>query len=121
MRAYSVDLRKRIIEAVKCEGMSKEGAAERYSVSRASVYRFLELDKQGDLRPKARPGQTQRLGAELCQRLLEQLTEHNDATLEEHAELFCEGHGVSLRKSSIGNSFSRLGVRRKKDVTGLRT
>jgi transposase len=121
MRAYSVDLRERIIEAVKCEGMSKEGAAERYKVSRASVYRFLELDKQGDLSPKVRPGQARRLDAELCQRLLGQLAEHNDATLEEHAELFREAHGVSLRKSSIGNYFSRLGVRRKKDLTGLRT
>lgn len=115
MRAYSVDLRARIVEAVKGKGLSKTAVAERYQVSRASVYRYLELDKQDDLAPKVRPGQAQRLGPELRQKLLRQLEENNDATLEEHAKLFGEAHGVHLKKSSIGNYFSRLGVRRKKD------
>ena len=117
MRAYSVDLRERIVEAVKGERLSKTEVAERYKVSRASVYRYLKLDKQGSIAPRKHPGQAQRLDDAQCQKLLGQLEEHRDATLEEHAELFEKAHGVMLKKSSIGNYFARLGVRRKKDLS----
>ncbi len=117
MRAYSVDLRERIVEAVKAKKLSKTAVAEQYGVSRASVYRYLRLDERGSIAPRRRPGKLPRLDAELCQKLLEQLEGHSDATLEEHARLFSEAHGVSLKKSSIGNYFVRRGVRRKKDVS----
>ena len=117
MRAYSVDLRERIVKAVKDERLSKIAVAERYGVSRASVYRYLELEKRGNIEPKRRPGQQQRLSAELRQKLLEQLEEHHDASLEEHAALLEEEQGVQLKKSSVANYFARLGVRRKKDFT----
>jgi len=117
MRAYSVDLRERIVEAVKTKGLSKTAVAERYNVSRASVYRYLQLNKQDDLKPRVRPGQARRLDTKQCQALLQQLKGHPDATLAEHAELLEEAHGVHLKKSSIGNYFVRLGVRRKKDAS----
>lgn len=115
MRAYSVDLRERIVKAVKDEKLSKVAVAERYGVSRASVYRYLELEKQGSVAPKRRPGQKQRLSAELCEKLLKQLEDYSDASLAEHAALLEEEQGVRLRKSSVANYFARLGVRRKKD------
>ena len=121
MRAYSVDLRERIVEAVKEEKLSKVAVAERYQVSRASVYRYLGLEKQGSVEAKRRPGQKQRLNAELGQKLLEQLEENSDASLEEHAELLYKEQGVRLKKSSIANYFARLGVRRKKDLAPERT
>lgn len=120
MRAYSVDLRKRIVEAVKTRGMSKPAVAELYGVSRATVYRYLELDKHDDLVPKPHPGQARRLDVKGCKLLLEQVKDHADLTLEEHAEKLAE-HGISLQKSSIGNYFVRLGVRRKKDALPPRT
>ena len=52
MRAYSVDLRERIVEAVKEEKLSKVAVAERYQVSRASVHRYLGLEKQGSVEAK---------------------------------------------------------------------
>ena len=61
MRAYSVDLRERIVEAVKRKGLSKTAAAELYGVSRATVYRYLELAAEGSLAAKVRPGQLPRL------------------------------------------------------------
>ena len=117
MRAYSVDLRERIVEAVRNEKLSKVAVAERYQVSRASVYRYLGLAKQGSVEAKRHPGQKQRLDAELCQKLLGQLEAHRDASLEEHAELLYKEQGMRLKKSSIANYFARLGVRRKKDFT----
>ena len=86
MRAYSVDLRERIVEATKVKRLSKVAVAERYGVSRASVYRYLGLEKQGSVVAKERPGQKRRLDAEQCEKLLEQLKESSDASLAEHAE-----------------------------------
>ena len=120
MESYSVDLRARIVAAVKDEGLSKSEVARRYKVSRSSIYRYLELEKQGSLEPKPRPGRPPRLDTGLCEKLLAQLAANRDASLEEHAELFEAAQGVSVKKSSIGNYFARLGVRRKKDLTHQR-
>jgi transposase len=120
MRAYSVDLRERIVEAVKVKGLGKPAVAELYGVSRATVYRYLELDRAGELQPRIRPGQPPRLDEEACRKLLEQVKENNDLSLEEHALKFSEEQGVELKKSSIANYFARLGVKRKKDPTSQR-
>lgn len=114
MRPYSVDLRQRIVEAVEVKGMSKAAAAELYEVSRATVYRYLDLAKEGNLSPKKVPGPAPRLDEAACQKLLKQLEKHNDLSLEEHAEKFSEAQGVTLKKSAVGKYFARLGVRRKK-------
>lgn len=95
--------------------MSKPGVAALFGVSRATVYHYLELDKQNNLAPKLHPGQARRLDAEGCRKLVKQVEENADLTLEEHAEKLAE-QGISLKKSSIGNYFSRLGVRREKDA-----
>ena len=100
--------------------MSKVAAAELYGVSRATVYRYLELDKEGELQPKVRPGQSRRLDEAACRKLLEQVEQNNDLSLEEHAAKFSEEQGVELKKSSIANYFARLGVKRKKDAASPR-
>lgn len=114
MRPYSVDLRQRIVEAVEVKKMSKAAVAELYGVSRATVYRYLDLAKEGDLSPKQVPGPAPHLDEAACQKLLEQLEKHNDLSLEEHAIKFSEAQGIPLKKSAIGKYFSRLGVRMKK-------
>ncbi len=120
MRAYSVDLRKRVVEAVKVRGMSKRAAADIYAVSRATVYRYLDLDKEGDLRPTKPPGPPPRLDEAACRKLLEQLEQNSDLSLEEHAAKLSEEQGIELKKSAVGKYFARLGVKRKKDSTSPR-
>ena len=80
-----MDLRERIVAAVKNKSLSKTAAAELYGVSRATVYRYLELAGEGSLESKVRPGQPQRLDKEACRKLLEQVNENHDLSLEEHA------------------------------------
>ena len=89
-------------------------------MSRATVYRYLELDSEGDLQPRVRPGQAPRLDEEACRKLLEQVKENNDLSLEEHAVKFSKEQGIKLKKSSIANYFTRLGVKRKKDAASQR-
>lgn len=121
MRAYSVDLRERIVATVKAKGVSKVAAAEVYGVSRATVYRYLALAEQGDLHPTKPPGPPPRLDETGRQKLLEQVKENSDLSLEEHALKFSKEQGVELKKSALGKYFARLGVKRKKDLASPRT
>ena len=56
MRAYSEDLRKKVVEAVK-RGMKKCEAAYTFGLSLSSVKRYVGAACEGrSLRPKKRPG-----------------------------------------------------------------
>ena len=85
-RGYGVDLRERIVLAVR-EGMAVEEAAHQYRVHLQTVQRYLNLDDQGLLGVYVKPsGRPCTLQAEHEQQLLQQLVEHADATLVEHAQ-----------------------------------
>ena len=52
MKAYALDLRKRVVSFVNAGG-SKVEAAARFGVARKTVYNYLKLVKTGSLTPKA--------------------------------------------------------------------
>jgi transposase len=120
MEGYSLDLRERIVEAVK-GGMGKSQVARVYGVGRATVYRYMELDHLGDLAPQPHPGPGQRLDETGCEKLLKQVENYPDLSLEEHADKLSKDHKLKLKKSSIGNYCKRLGIRRKKNATSPKT
>lgn len=120
MEGYSLDLRERIVGAVK-QGMSKRGAAEVYGVGRATVYRYMVLDEGGKLSAQVHPGPGRSLDETGCEKLLNQVEKYPDISLEEHAEKLAKDHKLDLKKSSIANYFERLGVRRKKNASSSRT
>ena len=61
MKAYSVDLRTKIVESVR-RGISKSETARRFGVNRSTVNRYLQrLDESGSLAPKRRLGQPPKL------------------------------------------------------------
>ncbi len=51
MKAYGLDLRRRVVSFVKAGG-SKVEAAQRFGVARKTVYNYLRLVKTGSLSPK---------------------------------------------------------------------
>ena len=55
MKAYTVELRERIVGFVDGGG-SKVDAAERFKVGRRTVYRYLAAAQGGGLAPKPQPG-----------------------------------------------------------------
>lgn len=121
MVAYSLEIRQRVVVAVNDKGMSKSEVAKVFGVGRATVYRYLELDKINDLAPKDHPGQPRWLDEELCEKLVKQVGDYPDLSLEEHAQKFSKAQKVKLQKSSVGSYFERLGVRRKKNASSART
>ena len=121
MRAYSADLRERIVIAVVEEGLSKVEAAERFKVNRRTVYRYLVRAEQGDLKARVSPGRTRKLNPTQVKALKQQLEAHSDDTLIEHAERFAEEQGIELAFSTVNLYCKRLGITRKKRVSTLKS
>jgi transposase-like protein len=56
MKAYSLDLRTKIVESVR-RGISISETARRFGINRSTVARYLKrLDENGSLTPKKAPG-----------------------------------------------------------------
>jgi transposase len=116
MNAYSEDLRKKIVEALR-RGTTKSEAARSFGVSRSSVKRYAKLADEGrSLAPKRRPGSKPKLD-ERARRLLEaDLDERPAATLSERREYLGRAAGLSLSESTVSRMLRRLGWSRKKIV-----
>lgn len=65
MRAYSQDLRERVLRAVD-EGKPREQIIELFHVSRAAIKRYLKQRREmGHVRPRVLPGRTPKKGTAL--------------------------------------------------------
>src|SRR3954449_9660676 len=109
MRAYSMDLRERVVAAVD-RGMTQEQAAVTFGVSVNTVGRYLTRRRNtGSLAPTAyrhgpRPEKTQRLQAWLPARL--QVAA--DATLTEHAAAFTAEEGLVVSLATMSRAITTL-------------
>jgi transposase len=114
MRAYSQDLRQRIVQAVD-EGESPEDVATRFAVSVATVYRYLALRrKQGHLEPKPKPGRPRSIPTEAEAALRAQVDGAQDATLAEYCTAWVEAGGTPVSEATMSRMLARLGLPRKK-------
>lgn len=115
MNAYSEDLRKKIVEALR-RGATKTEAARSFGVSRSSVKRYAKLADEGlPLAPKRRPGSKPKMD-EVARRLLEaDLEERPAATLAERRVFLRRAAGISVSESTVSRMLRRLGWSRKKD------
>lgn len=72
MRAFSYDLRQRILHAVD-QGMPRAAIIQTFAVSRSTIKRYLKLRREtGDVKPKAIPGRLSKKGTALYAGLLSQ-------------------------------------------------
>jgi transposase len=116
MKAYSLDLRQRIVRAVLDQGLHPREVAARFSVGLTTVKRFVALAQADDLAPKPRPGRsrTRSIRDEHHPALVAQLAAHDDATLQEHCRLWAERQGVTVSPATMSRAITRLGWTRKK-------
>src|SRR5215213_7488247 len=85
MRAYSLDLREKIVESVK-KDVPKSETARRFGVDRATVKRYCEqLDERGTLDPKKAPPKKSKVDEKARKLLLEDLQEWPWATRSQRA------------------------------------
>jgi len=113
--AYSLDLRRRIVEAVE-EGQKHQDVAARFKVGVATVRRYLSRSRAGALAAKAPPGRSALIPAEAYGLLSEQVRQHNDATLAKHCELWEAQQGVKVSVAVMCRTLQRAGLLRKKDA-----
>jgi transposase len=118
MRAYSLDLRQRVLKAYD-EGKWTVGqVAERFKVGEWWVYKLKRQRKAGGgIGPrKGKVGQPRRLGPEQINLLTQYVDKHPDATLEHIHEKIA----VTCTMVTIHNTLRRLGYRYKKNASGQR-
>jgi transposase len=115
MRAYSQDLRERIVRAVD-DGLSRAEAARRFSVSERTVRRYLRHRMiTGTLAPLAyRHGPAPAIPPEQEPALRAQLRAHPDDTLEEHCAIWERVHGRAVSTSTMCRAQQRVGWTVKK-------
>jgi transposase len=115
MKAYSVDLRGRIVAAVR-GGMSKAQAARTFRVGATSVKRYVARAQQGDsLEPGKAPGRQGKLGLSGIKLLEEDLHTRPAATYENRAALLYELLGIRVSRATICRTIRPMGYTRKKD------
>src|SRR5436853_4696724 len=118
MKAYSEDLRDRIVQAVDA-GMNKSETARLFGVSLNSVKRFVKLKQAtGQLSPKPRVGKKASISGDKVENLREQIKQTPDATLAERAEQWEQTQGVKLSRSTFSRTLKRLKITYKKKSKG---
>jgi transposase len=109
MKAYSTDLRVRILEAVD-KGMPKSEAARTFGVSRSSIKRYAAARREGrPLTPKKHPGSKPKLD-ERARKILEaDVEERPSITLKERYRFLEEMVGISVSKSTLSRLLRKMG------------
>ena len=116
MKAYSLDLRQKVIDAYNRKEGSQRQLAKRFSVSLSFIQDLLKRYRDdGTIVPKAHGGgATAKLNQEqvaLVERLVE---EDNDAILVELCERLEQQSGVRVSRATMGRLVQRQRLTRKK-------
>jgi transposase len=114
-KALSLDLRQRVVGAVRDEGLSHRAAAARFKVSAASISRWRALERQsGHLRPGPLGGDRRSAAIEAHAKLILRIFEaRRDMSIEElRAQL--AGRDLQLGYGSLWCFFVRHNLTRKK-------
>jgi transposase len=114
MRAYSRDLRERVLRAID-QGKSRHEVVKLFDVSLSTIKRYLKQRSQlGHIRPKEIPGRPPTKGAALRASLLAQLAAHADATLQEHCEMWEKQNGIQVSIMTMSRAITASGWTREK-------
>jgi len=115
MDAYSEDLRKKIVQALKQQRMNKSEAARAFGVSLSSVKRYAKAVREGrSLSPGKAPGKKPKLD-EKARRLLEaDVQERPFAKLSERQQYLQSVAGLSVSESTLSRAMRKMGFGRKK-------
>ena len=114
MKAYSSDLRARIVAAVG-GGRRKAAAARVYAVGLRTVKRYVRQQAvQGHLRPTPHPGRRRTIGATDEAALRAQAAAHADATLDDHRRRWADAQGTTVSRATMSRAFARADLPLKK-------
>jgi transposase len=114
MKAYSQDLRERVLRAVD-DGYPRAEIVQMFGISLSTLKRYVKQRRdEGHVQPKAIPGRPPKKRAHVEANILPQLQTHNDATLEQHCAMWEQTHGECVSRWTMSRAIKRLGWTRKK-------
>lgn len=119
MKAYSLDLRQKIVESYQSGGISQRQLAAQFRVSTFFVVKILGLYRRGDdLAAKRRGGRVKPiLTSEMREYLSAQLAAQNDLTLAELSGAIEEKFGLKVSTPTLCRALQAMNLRRKKRVS----
>lgn len=116
MKAYSEDLRTKILQAVD-RGMPKSEAARAFGVSRSSVKRYAAARREGrPLAPRKHPGSKPKLDQSARKILEADVEERPAVTLKDRCRFLEEMVGVSVSESTLSRLLRKMGFSPKEGV-----
>jgi transposase len=114
-KAYSDDLRSRIVHAVEQEGLSQPVVAARFAVSLVSVKRYLhQWRTTGDLTPRPHPGRHRAIAPEEHDCLIALFAADPDARLTDYCARWEAETGMAVSASTMCRAQQRVGWTVKK-------
>src|SRR4028118_2159169 len=119
MKAYSLDLRQKIVEAYAEGNISQRQLAKQFRVALSFIEKLLKQHREtGSIAPKVRTEQTPtKLNSEQLT-VLEQLVEaNNDATLDELRYQLEHKKGILIGRSTVDRMLKKLNLTVKKNTT----
>lgn len=117
-KAYSMDLRQKIVGAYDRGGISQRKLAQKFDVTKSFVQKLLKQRREtGSIAPKVREKQTPPKLNEEHRAILIQLVEaKNDATLSELCDQIFQCTGVRVGTTTMHNTLKQLKITFKKNM-----
>ncbi len=119
MKAYSIDLRQKIVDAYNKKESSQRQLARRFRVSLTFIENLLKRYRtDGTVEPRAHGGgQVAKLSQEQEAVVATLIEENNDAILVELCDQLEQCIGVRISRATMGRYVQKLKLTRKKNST----
>jgi transposase len=121
MKAYSMDLRTRIVEA-RANGATIAQTAQRFGVSEKTVWNLVKLEQvTGQLRPGQQGGHRISRLRQYDETLRAWIVKKPDMTLAEMLERLSKELKINISQTALNFRLKKLGLSFKKNSTGRGT
>jgi transposase len=119
MKAYSEDLRQKVVQAIEQRGISKSQAARLFGISLSSVKRYSRLASQGEsLTPRKGGGRPPKADETTRKLLEEDIRRRPAATVADRCHFLERFADRSLSEPTLRRLLKRMGFSRKKGLWG---
>jgi len=119
MKAYSEDLRQKVVQGVEQRQTSKSEAARLFGISLSSVKRYTKLASQGESLTPRKGGGRPPIADDATRKLLEDdIRNRPAATVSERRHFLESFAGKSLSEPTLRRLLKRMGFTRKKGLWG---
>ena len=117
MKAYSTDLRQKIVEVYENERISQRQLARRFQVAPSFIVKLLKQYREtGELAPKTSPGRPRELDEAQMQTVQTLVEANPDLTLDELRAKVALHCGVTVSRPTMCRVMKRLQFTRKKKL-----